>query len=590
MKRIKFEGTTVGDLYIKEYLGNKKYLTMCNKCGAEKIMYSAQLASHTGVTCTAGKPDVQDLVGEQVGEWKVLSYEGNKRYLCQCSCGAKKLVLRTNLLNGSSKSCGHWHKTHEDLTGKKFGEWTVLRKAGYNYECQCSCGKISIKTPNDLTSGKSKSCGHGYNEFNDISGQTFGLWHVLEYLGDQHYLCQCSCENKTIASVRKADLLSGLSRSCGCAKGTLARQTRLEKYGDPGPNRANNPRTPEQIAAIDSKESLENFIESLNNPELTPTLLSRKLGIQLHRTLVILHNYNLVDKVRMYSPTSAPESDIYNFIKSYYSGSVKLRDRKVLNGKELDIYLPDLKLAIEFNGSYWHSDSLKDKNYHMYKTVSCGKQGISLIHIFEYEWNNAIQRTKIETYLRERLTPRSKIYARKLDIKQLDVKKAMEFLERYHLQGYANSKINLALINSDTQEIYAVMTFGHPRFSSDSEYELIRLCYKPGVSIVGGAQKLFSYFIKNYSPSSIVTYTDLAKFNGNVYLSLGFKLMNGDNVKPNYVWFNPVTGEALSRYQCQKHKLLEAGLGEYGSTEDDIMRNTGHLKIYDAGQLKFLYT
>ena len=97
MKRIKFEGTTVEDLYIKEYLGNKKYLTVCNKCGAERIVHSAQLISHTGVTCTAGKPDVQDLVGEQIGEWKVLSYEGNKRYLCQCSCGVKKLVLRTNL-------------------------------------------------------------------------------------------------------------------------------------------------------------------------------------------------------------------------------------------------------------------------------------------------------------------------------------------------------------------------------------------------------------------------------------------------------------------------------------------------------------
>jgi very-short-patch-repair endonuclease len=86
-------------------------------------------------------------------------------------------------------------------------------------------------------------------------------------------------------------------------------------------------------------------------------------------------------------PVSETENELAAFVKKHYNGDIILNDRNILNGKELDIYLPELKLAIEFNGLYWHSEMEKYDNYHVDKTNTCEKQDIQLIHIFEDDWN-----------------------------------------------------------------------------------------------------------------------------------------------------------------------------------------------------------
>ena len=67
----------------------------------------------------------------------------------------------------------------------------------------------------------------------------------------------------------------------------------------------------------------------------------------------------------------------------------------LLNGKELDIYIPEKHIAIEFNGNYWHSSELKDIHYHQEKSLNCLKLGIRLIHIYEYEWVNDKENIKL---------------------------------------------------------------------------------------------------------------------------------------------------------------------------------------------------
>lgn len=80
------------------------------------------------------------------------------------------------------------------------------------------------------------------------------------------------------------------------------------------------------------------------------------------------------------------EVELHEWLKSIYSGSILLNSKIPNSSLELDFYLPDKKLAIEFNGDYWHSTRFKDKNYHLRKTQLCQDLGINLIHIFEFEW------------------------------------------------------------------------------------------------------------------------------------------------------------------------------------------------------------
>ena len=193
--RIHLEGQIFGDFKVIEYLGNKKYLVSCIYCNNEtKELFGHNIRKLFGVTCEKKKEPIIDLVGQKIGDWTVLKKIDSRRYLCRCSCENQttREVLKVNLMNGTSRSCGHKVNHYGDLVGRTFGDWTVIGKEGYLYKVQCSCKNktISLASSSDLMSGKTKSCGHGYNQFYDISGQQFGLWKVIEYLGNQKYKCQ----------------------------------------------------------------------------------------------------------------------------------------------------------------------------------------------------------------------------------------------------------------------------------------------------------------------------------------------------------------------------------------------------------------
>jgi len=121
--------------------------------------------------------------------------------------------------------------------------------------------------------------------------------------------------------------------------------------------------------------------------------------------------------------------------------------------------------------------------------MACEKQGIRLIHIFEYEWNNDETREKIVNLLKYSLLPSERVYARKCEVKEIDSELSKEFLDKYHIQGSAGDSIRYGLFYND--KLLSVMTFGKPRFSDEAEYELIRYANIPGIIVVGGASKLF---------------------------------------------------------------------------------------------------
>lgn len=596
-KWIDLTGQIFGDFKAIEYLGDKRWLIQCTICGETKSIQTMNMKRHVGVTCQQKKPvTIAINPGDRFGEWEVLSYEGNKKYLCRCSCGNERLVFRKNLLDGTSTSCGHNRNHYGDLTGKQINEWTVLGKEGYMYKCQCSCGKIALLGQHDLMSGKSKQCGHDYNVRTDITGQKFGKWNVIKYLGHQMYLCQCSCENHTTRAIRKADLLNGQSTQCGCNKQTKMHETLMQRYGDPAPTKASNPRTPEQLKAIQSKENLEDFLNKHvgNNKGVTLQKLAELLNIGTYKTFEMVRDFNFFNRVQFGSSVSFAETAIAKWLEDDLKCKVETQNRQILDGKEIDIYLPDYKIGIEYNGSYWHSYPLKDMNYHQNKSIQAAKAGVRLIHIFEYEWKDPNIQNKLKDYLKDiiQTNNKTKIYARNTVVCEIDPSESYQFQDKYHLQGKAAASIHLGIYqdtDKDKTDLLGVMTFGKPRFNSDYEYELVRMCFKPGVNVVGGAQKLFKHFLDLYKPRQILTYSDIAKFTGKVYKNLGMRLAEDSITAPNYVWVKMTDNTFLSRYQTTKQKLIDSGLGSSDQTEDDIMTQLDYVKVYDCGQLRYEY-
>jgi hypothetical protein len=177
------------------------------------------------------------------------------------------------------------------------------------------------------------------------------------------------------------------------------------------------------------------------------------------------------------------------------------------------------------------------------------------------------------------------VYARNTVVKSITSEEAQQFLEKYHLQGAINSEVNIGCLYRN--ELIGVMTFGKPRFNSNYEWELHRMCWKPDKIITGGLEKMFSYFKKTFNPQSIITYCDVAKFTGNSYYKMNFKLIQPNPItEPNYVWVLQRDNLILSRYQTMKQKLLDQGLGTKDQTENEIMESLNFLKVYDSGNIK----
>ena len=277
------------------------------------------------------------------------------------------------------------------------------------------------------------------------------------------------------------------------------------------------------------------------------------------------------------------EKELSQFIKSIYNNDIICNSRKVISPYELDIYIPNKKLAIEYDGLYWHStESDINKNYHLMKTEKCEKQGIQLIHVFENEWLS--KQDIVKSRLKNLLGIYDKtVFARKCEVKEVDSKTSKAFQDENHIQGAVNAKVNVGLYYDN--ELISLMTFGKTRFSKKYEWEMLRFCNKLGYHIPGAAGKLLKHFEKTYNPKSLVSYADRRWSTGKLYKALGFTL---DHISaPNYWYWKSLKLE--SRIKYQKHKLKNV-LANYNPNISEIenMHNNGYRVIYDCGNLVFI--
>jgi len=294
---------------------------------------------------------------------------------------------------------------------------------------------------------------------------------------------------------------------------------------------------------------------------------------------------------RLCNPTDhhTLENEIYKFIVSIVPNNVvvKQNDRTILNGKELDVYIPFKKIAYEINGLYWHSESASGigKMYHLKKYKSCIFNKIRLIHIFENEW--IFKKDIVKSIIRSSLgcVP-DKIHARECVIKEVGESDKRDFLDRNHIQGNDQSKIKYGLYYNE--ELVSLMTFGVSRFDKKVAWEIVRYCNKLNTSVVGGASKLFSYFVENHKPDSIVSYSDTRYFDGNIYGILGFSFIQ--QTSPNYYYISNDYKSLYNRMSFQKHKLKKV-LTSFDPllTEWENMQKAGFDRIWDCGNSKWIW-
>lgn len=349
------------------------------------------------------------------------------------------------------------------------------------------------------------------------------------------------------------------------------KQTLLEKY-----NALSYPQSlvPEDTRAIlnDPYAIIQLFMEY---PNCNTETISKLLCVTPTTLLRYIHNYKL--EYLITQSTSSFEREI----KSLFPEVELRKDRTILEGKEIDLYAPDYKIGIEFNGNFWHSDAQKPVTYHKWKSEFAESKGVFLFHIFEYEWVIPERKQAIINHLKNRFQlNKEHIFARKCLIREVTSEEGAVFLDNNHIQGAAPTEIRLGLYYKDN--LVALMAFNKHKLNKAHQWELVRFCCKAGTSVVGGASKLFTHFIKNYNPTSIVSYSDIAKTTGNLYAVLKFTHIR--TTRPQYHWTDGNT--TYTRYQCQLKQLIKRGWKQDNDnkSESQVMRERGFFKIYDCGK------
>lgn len=281
---------------------------------------------------------------------------------------------------------------------------------------------------------------------------------------------------------------------------------------------------------------------------------------------------------------SKPEKELYDYVSSITKCKVIHRKTGFLSErKELDIYIPELSIAIEFNGIYWHTEKHgKGRKYHYSKWKECRDKGIQLITIWEDEWRD--KKDIVKSMLAHKLgvSQDRRVYARKTKLVSLNSSIARKFLEDHHIQGFSSGSIYIGLENGEG-EIIAVSSW---RKNKDILY-LDR--YATSCVVVGGMGKLLKAgkeFAQENECSKIVTFSDHRVSDGSLYKKLGFE--EDKEIPPDYRYFSEGKRKHKFGYRLKKFKNDPSLIYQPGLTERELAELNGLERIWDCGKTRWV--
>lgn len=280
--------------------------------------------------------------------------------------------------------------------------------------------------------------------------------------------------------------------------------------------------------------------------------------------------------------SSKGELEIREYIESLGFNTNKYVIGKDHNRFELDIYVKEKNLAVEYNGCYYHASNginHRGKNYHFNKNVIAYKEGIELIQVWEDQWKNQKEIIKDIIAARLGIIRGEKIYARKCEIRDVSTADYREFCNKYHVQGYRSASIKLGLYYKN--ELVQIASFNKARqYSYNSidkyEYEWVRGCISSNNKVVGGTSKLLKHFIDTYKPNNILCFSDWNLFSGKGYEEAGFQLEGYTGPDKFYITIN--------------NKMQRINRSPYAYQQYKQMVNEGKLfECHGCGSKKFVW-
>lgn len=287
--------------------------------------------------------------------------------------------------------------------------------------------------------------------------------------------------------------------------------------------------------------------------------------------------------IRRTSNYSKEELELGNWIESL-GIEIERSNWDIISPKEIDIFIPSRNLAIEMNGLRWHSfhpDHLKVENryYHLDKSIGCSEKGMNLLHFTDWQWHH--KKEIVQNIIKSKLGFNTKIGARKCQILPVKKQIAAKFLNQYHIQGTVGCHSAYGIYYQN--RLISVMTIGFSRFDKKFDWEMLRFCTLPDITIVGGLSKLTAHIMKNHD-GRIISYCDLMRSNGNSYRQSGWKEIRKSD--PGYFWTDG--NNVIPRYRAQKHRL-----GSWIKTFDPKLSESknmfaaGYRRFWDCGNLVF---
>ena len=273
--------------------------------------------------------------------------------------------------------------------------------------------------------------------------------------------------------------------------------------------------------------------------------------------------------------TSRAEQELAEFVRSL-GVRITTHNRKIAPGYEFDIAVPEKKIAIEYNGLYWHSEKHKPRNYHRDKMQAAQEAGWGVVYVWEDDPMPVI-RSMLARKLGVSTEPRYN--ARSLQKGDVGRVEAREFLNANHVQGYSPGSVRLGLWEDNT--LVALMLF---RSRGEGVWELSR--YATAGIVRGGFTRLLTTFVNEHRPTQVVSFSDNTVSDGGVYEQAGFT--RDGEIAPDYSYL--VGGRRVHKFNYRLNRFrTDPDLKfEPGLTEKELADLNGLPRIYDAGKVRWV--